>query len=312
MKNMLVAKILYEIADLLEMEDVEFKPRAYRKAAHSVEALSKPIEQVSAEGKLDELPGVGVNIAKKIVEIIETGSLKYYEELRKRTPVDLEDLLSVEGIGPKTVKLLYTRLGVKSLDDLARAARLHKIRMIKGLGSKTEENILASIELARSKKERVLLGSALPIAEMTCEGLKEAIAADGIVIEVEVAGSLRRMKETIGDIDILATCMQPRRVLDIFAAMRGVRKVLDKGETKCSVLLEDNMQVDLRVVEEKSFGSALMYFTGSKDHNIAMRRIAIEKGYKLNEYGLFNDDGTNSWSNGRRSLQAPRSGLHTA
>jgi DNA polymerase (family 10) len=287
MKNALVAKILYEIADLLDMQGVQFKPQAYRRAARTIESLPNPIEEVYSEGKLDELPGVGVNIAKKIAEIIKTGSLKYFEELKKGTPIDFESLLAVEGLGPKTAQLLYKKLGIKSLDDLELAAKQHKIRTIKGLGPKIEENILDSIDLARRKKERVLLFSALTTAETIRDQLKKSIIVDEG--EVEVAGSVRRMRDSIGDIDILASSNQPSRLADFFTSMADVRKVLEKGETKCSILLNDDVQVDLRLVKPESFGSALMYFTGSKDHNIAMRNIAIKKGYKLNEYGLYKD-----------------------
>lgn len=289
MKNTHVAKILYEIADLLEMQDVQFKPRAYRRAARSVESLPKPIEEVYSEGKLDELPGVGVNIAKKIAEIIETGSLKYFEELKKSTPIDFESLLSVEGLGPKTVQLLYTKLGITSLDDLELAAKQHKIRTIKSLGPKIEENILDNIELARRKKDRVLLAFALSTAETIRDRLKNSITSDRSESEVEVAGSVRRMRDSIGDIDILAATNHPNRLADFFTSMADVRKILEKGETKCSILLNDDLQLDLRLVKSESFGSALMYFTGSKEHNIALRNIAIKKGYKLNEYGLYKD-----------------------
>ena len=287
MKNQLVARILNEIADMLEMQAVEFKPRAYRRAARTIESLAEPIEQVYAQGKLQDLPGVGEAIAKKITEIIETGSLKYHEELKQKTPVDLEDLLAVEGIGPKTVGLLYKKLGVKSLQDLENAAREHKIRDIKTLGPKTEENILSGIELAKQAKGRTLLGEALPIADDICERLRQWLCTAGERGRVEAAGSLRRMKETVGDIDILATTKKVAELSDQFTQVPTVRRILEKGATKSSVLLENNIQVDLRVVDEESFGSALMYFTGSKDHNIALRKLAIDRGFKLNEYGLF-------------------------
>ena len=287
MKNQLVARILNEIADMLETQGVEFKPRAYRRAARTIESLAEPIEQVYAQGNLLDLPGVGEAIAKKVAEIIETGSLKYHEELKRKTPVDLEGLLAVEGIGPKTVGLLYKKLGVKSLEDLEHAAKEHKIREIKRLGPKTEENILSGIQLAKQSKGRTLLGDALPIADDICEKLRERLRAAGEKGRVEAAGSLRRMKETVGDIDILATTKKPAELSDQFTRLPTVRKVLEKGETKSSVLLQSNIQVDLRVVDEESFGSALMYFTGSKDHNIALRKLAIDRGFKLNEYGLF-------------------------
>ena len=285
MKNQLVVQILNEIADMLDMQGVEFKPRAYRRAARTIESLAEPIEQIYAQGKLEDLPGVGEAIAKKIGEIIETGSLKYRDELKAKTPIDLDGILAVEGVGPKTAGLLFKRLGIKSLDDLERAAKEHKIREIKRLGPKTEENILSSIDLAKSRKVRTLLGDALPVAEEICQHLRTVGKAE--TVRVEAAGSLRRMKETIGDIDILAASLHSVQLSEAFTGMSGVRKVLEKGETKSSIILESNLQVDLRIVDELSFGSALMYFTGSKDHNIALRKLAISKGLKLSEYGLF-------------------------
>ncbi len=285
MKNQLVAQILNEVADMLDMQGVEFKPRAYRRAARTVESLAEPIEDVYAKGKLEDLPGIGEAIAKKIGEIIETGSLKYRDELKAKTPMDLEGILAVEGIGPKTAAVLFKRLGIKSLDDLERAAKEHKIREIKRLGPKTEENILGSIELAKKSKIRILLGDALPVAEEICKQLSDNKKANAA--RVQAAGSLRRMKETIVDIDILATSLHPIQLTEAFTNISDVRKVLEKGETKSSILLQSNLQVDLRIVEDQSFGSALMYFTGSKDHNIALRKLAISKGLKLSEYGLF-------------------------
>jgi DNA polymerase (family 10) len=286
MKNLLVARILNEIADILEMQNVEFKPRAYRKAARTVESLSEPIEEVYEEKRLKELSGVGESIAAKIAEIIETGKSQYLEDLKKQMPADIEALTSIEGMGPKSVKKLYEKLKIKTLDDLARAAAQHRIRGIKGFGPKTEQNILEHLELARRGTERILLGFALPIAEE----IRERLRNEGSVRQVEVTGSLRRMKETIGDIDILANSTEPEKTADFFVAMEDVREVLGKGVTKCSVILKSNIRVDLRIVEAKSFGSALMYFTGSKDHNIKLRTIAMNKSYKLNEYGLFKKD----------------------
>jgi DNA polymerase (family X) len=286
MKNLLVARILNEIADILEMREVEFKPRAYRKAARTVESLSKPIEEVYEEKKLKELSGVGESIATKIAEIIETGKSQYLEELKKQMPADIEALTSIEGMGPKSVKKLYEKLKIRTLDDLARAAENQKIREVKGFGPKTEKNILEHLELAKRGKERVLLGFALPIAEE----IKHRLEKEAPVSQAAVTGSLRRMKETIGDLDILVSSTKPEKIAEFFVKMADVQEVLDKGVTKCSVILKNNIRVDLRIVEEKSFGSALMYFTGSKDHNIKLRKIAMSKSYKLNEYGLFKKD----------------------
>lgn len=281
MKNKEVASVLHEIADLLEIEGVEFKPRAYRKAAQNIESLGTDIEELAAQGKLEKIPGVGKAIAGKIEEYLTTGRLRKLEELRKKIPVDIRALTSVEGIGPKMVKILYEELGVTTLDDLERAAREGKIRRLKGLGEKVEQNILENIAVARGRQHRFLLGYILPEARRVVELLRPHVE------KIELAGSIRRRKETIGDIDILAVSSHPEKIMDIFTSMNNVEKVLARGTTKSSVRLDSGIQIDVRIVERESFGSALQYFTGSKEHNVAMRKIAIRHGYKLNEYGLF-------------------------
>ena len=285
MENQKVAKILNEIADMLEMKGVAFKPRAYRKAAQTVQSLSKDIRDVKEEGKLAALPGVGQSIADKIVEILETGKLTYYEQLKKDYPLDFEALLSIEGMGPETVKLLYEKLKVKNLEDLENAARQHKIRKIKGLGEKTEQNILENIDRTKGETERKLLGYVLPVAEE----LKAKLKGFSGLGKIEIAGSLRRKKETIRDIDILVTSSKPKELMDYFTSLDVVEKVVAKGKTKSTVRLKEGLECDVRLVEEEAFGSALVYFTGSKQLNIEMRKIALKKDLKLNEYGLFND-----------------------
>ncbi|MEA2054714.1 MAG: DNA polymerase/3'-5' exonuclease PolX [Candidatus Thermoplasmatota archaeon] len=281
MKNKEIAEILYKIANFLEIKDVQFKPRAYRKAAQNIESLPEDIEKIYKRGELEKIPGVGKNIAEKIRELLETGSLKYYEKLKEEIPVDIDGLSSVEGMGPKTIKNLYKELGIKNLDELEKALRDGKIRNIKGMGEKTEEKLLKNIEFARGKGKRGLLGFILPEATAIKELLEEKVD------KISIAGSIRRMKETIGDVDILAVSSQPVKIMDFFTGMKNVETVIAKGETKSSVRLESGVQVDLRIVEKESFGSALQYFTGSKEHNIEVRKIAVKKGYKLNEYGLF-------------------------
>ncbi|MBW2984715.1 DNA polymerase/3'-5' exonuclease PolX [Candidatus Woesearchaeota archaeon] len=283
MKNLEVAEKLNKMAELLELNEVEFKPRAYRKAAMTVEALSEDIEKIAEEDRLEELPGIGKNISQKIKDILKTGTFKAYEELKKKTPIKVDELEAIEGLGPKTVKKLYSILGVKNLKDLERAAKQGKIRGIKGLGPTVEENILKGIEFSKKGKGRVLLGFALPSAQEIVNRLKKLKE----VKQISLAGSLRRRKETIGDVDILVTSSKPDKVMDSFTAMKEVADVLAKGHTKSSVRLSNGIQVDVRVLEDKSFGSALQYFTGSKSHNIHLRKIAIEKGLKLSEYGLF-------------------------
>jgi DNA polymerase (family 10) len=283
MKNLIVSRILIEIADLLEMQGVEYKPRAYRKAARTVRSLPRDIEEVKEDGQLTELPGIGKNIAKKIEEIIETGSSKYHEDLKKEFPIDFEALRSVEGLGPKTIRLLYTRLGVKDLDDLEKAARTHEIRDLAGMGEKTEQNILRNLEFARQQTGRNLLGFILPIAEK----LKNELLKHAAVNRVEIAGSIRRRKETVGDIDVLVTTQKPKDVMEHFTSLDSVSHVIAKGEAKSTVRLREGLESDLRVIRSESFGSALMYFTGSKETNIKMRKLALKRGLKLNEYGLF-------------------------
>ena len=234
MKNLLVAKILNEIADILEMQDVAFKPRAYRKAARTVESLSKPIEDVYNENKLQELSGVGENIAKKIAEIIETGTTQSLEKLKKQMPADVEALTSVEGIGPKSVKTLYEKLKIRTLDDLTRAAEKHEISKIKGFGPKTEENILEHLELAKRSKERILLGFALPMANE----IKERLKKEKTVSQIEVTGSLRRMSETIGDIDILVSSTEPKKSCRFICCNGGCKRGSRKRTNKMLGYLE--------------------------------------------------------------------------
>jgi DNA polymerase (family 10) len=289
MKNPEVAKILYEIALLLEMDNVQFKPRAYEKAARAVEALEEGIEEIHARSGmagLMEIPGVGKSIAEKIEELIKTGKLQYYEDLKKKVPVDLERLSRIEGLGPKTIKTLYDQLGIKNIDDLEKAAREHKISKLPGFKEKTELNILKGIEFAKQSKGRYILGFMLPqIREIenhlrTVQGVTRVVAS----------GSVRRWKETIGDADFLVISKDAARVMDFFVTMPEVIDVISKGNTKSTVRLKNGMDADIRVLQEENFGAALQYFTGGKDHNVALRRIAQEKGWKLSEYGLFKGD----------------------
>lgn len=287
MKNREVARIFFEIAELLDMKEVPFKPRAYRRAAQTIESLPIAIEDVYREGKLEELPGVGSSLAKKIEEIIKTGRLEYYEELKREFPTGVLSLASVPGIGPKRAKVLYEKLGVQSPDALEKAALEHRISTLEGFGDKLEREILEAVASAKRKKERELLGYVLPIAEdiqRRLQSLKE-------VNRVNLAGSVRRRRETVRDVDILAVSTSPQKVMAFFASMEMVKEVVSKGSTKSSVRLDNGLSVDLRVVREGSFGSALQYFTGSKEHSIKLRKIAIKKGLKLNEYGVFTKNG---------------------
>ncbi len=294
MKNLEIAKILYEIADMLEIQGVAFKPRAYQRAARAIESLSEDIEKIYKRGELTSIPGVGEHIAEKISEFLETGKLKYYDDLKKKMPIKVEELTGVSGIGPKRIMTLYKKLGVKNLKDLQKAAEKHKIQKIEGFGEKVEEDILKGIEFAKKKTGRFLLGYIMPLAEE----IKDNIAKLKSVKKVEIAGSYRRRKETVGDIDILVTSNKPKDVMDYIIKMQDVDAVLAHGITKSMIKLKNGLEVDVRVLDEKEYGSALQYFTGNKEHNIALRNIALKKGYSLSEYGLFKLKGK-KWIAGR-------------
>jgi len=286
MKNQELSKIFFEIADYLEVQGVGFKPYAYRRVALVLDGLKEDVGEIYRNGgikALKEISGVGEGIAKAIEEYLKSGKIKHFEELKKKLPLKLEELLKVESLGPKKIKTLFQKLGIKNLEDLGKAAKAHKISPLFGFGEKTEKNILQGLEFLKKSKGRFLLGDIMPtVKEITSElkNLKE-------VKEISVAGSVRRQKETIGDIDILVVSENPKKTADFFVSMPGVEKIWAKGGTKCSVRLKEGFDVDLRMVAQKSFGSALQYFTGSKEHNITTRKIAIDKGFKLSEYGVF-------------------------
>jgi len=286
MKNQEIANIFYEIADFLEMEEVQFKPQAYRKAALVLEDLEDDVAKIYQEGglkALKDIPGVGESTAEKIEEYIKTGKIKYYEKLKKKTPIKMEELTAVEGMGTKKAKKLYEELEIRDLADLEKAAKAHKIASLKGFGETTEKNILEGIAFLKRSKGRFLLGDILPRVKAVHQKLQELKE----VARVDTAGSVRRMKETIGDADFLVISKKPKKVMDFFVSQPEVVKVWGKGDTKSSIRVREGFDIDLRVLPEESYGSALQYFTGSKEHNIAVRRIAIEKGFKLSEYGLF-------------------------
>jgi len=286
MINQKISKIFYQISEYLMMQDVAFKPQAYERAARLVESMEDDIEEIYKRGgirALMEIEGIGRGIAEKIEEFVETGKIKEYEKLKKDCPVDLEHLSAIEGVGPKIIKVLYEKLKVKTVADLEKAAQKHLVQKLSRFGPKMEENILRSIEFSKGDRGRFLLGHILPLVRKIEKRLKEL----DFVEEAIAAGSIRRMKETIGDIDILAISGKPRKVMEYFCSMSEVEKVYAKGETKSSVRLDLGLDADLRVVPHQSFGAALQYFTGNKDHNVVLRKIAIDKKLKLNEYGLY-------------------------
>ncbi len=286
--NESLAAIFYEIADIHELlgEGLPWKPIAYRKAARAMDGLPEGADRIYARGgvaALKEIPGVGEAIAEKIEEFVKTGRMKHYEELKRRLPPGLTELMKLEGVGPKRAVLIQKKLGVSSTADLEGAARAGKLRKLEGFGEKSEKNILDAIAMIKGGRGRRPIWEVLPTARHIASELKKLPGLD----QVEIAGSTRRFKETIGDIDILVTTNKSKAVMDFFTSMPEVSRVLSKGATKSTVMLKSGMQADVRVLEQKSFGAALQYFTGSLDHNVAIRGIAVRKGFKLSEYGLF-------------------------
>ncbi|MBN3039193.1 MAG: DNA polymerase/3'-5' exonuclease PolX [Candidatus Omnitrophica bacterium] len=294
MNNKEIAEIFYQIAEILEIQgENRFRIRAYQKAAQTITSLGTDLSDIAGKGALEEIPGIGKDLANKINEILKTGKLKFYEQLRDEIPEGLTLLMSVPGVGPKTAKLLYDKLDIKNLKDLEKAAKKHTISTLPGIKEKTEENILRGIALTKKAKERMTLAGAISISQGFIEPLKKLKE----VRQIESAGSLRRKKETVRDIDILITSSKPLKIMDVFTGLPQVKEVQAKGTTKSSILTEEGVQVDVRVVQPKSFGAALLYFTGSKEHNIKLRQLAIKSGLKINEYGLFKKK---KWIAGRK------------
>jgi DNA polymerase (family 10) len=294
MNNAEIAKIISEISVFLEIEGVAFKPRAYERAAEAIASLGEEVEHIYERGglkALENIPGVGISIAEKIEELLKTGRLKYYEQLKKKHPINLDELSKIEGLGPKTIQLLYKKLGVNDLASLEKAARAGKIRNLPRFGVKSETKILKSIEAYHRHSGRFLLGDVTELAET----IKQRLVNIPHVSKAEIAGSYRRQKETVGDLDILVVSTRPKEVMEVFVNQPEVSQIIARGITKSSVRLKNGLDVDLRVVPAESYGSALAYFTGSKAHNVAMREMAQKRGWKLNEYGLYKKNNNGSW-----------------
>lgn len=286
MGNAEIKDLFNEIADYLEIKgENPFRVRAYRRAAQAVEGLAEEAGAIAARGGLLEIPGIGKDLAEKIQEYLRSGRVEYLEGLRREIPAGVIELMRIHGVGPKTAKLLYEQVGVDSVEKLEGLASAHKLAGLPGIKAKTEENILKGIQVWRSGRERMPLGSALVLAEGILQALRSLRGVD----QIAVAGSLRRMKETVKDIDILVTSANPARVMERFVGLPNVAEVLAHGETKSSVRLKETIQVDLRVVDPDCFGAALQYFTGSKQHNIRVRELAQREGLKINEYGVFHE-----------------------
>lgn len=286
MSNRDIAKILLEMAALYEMEGIEFKPRAYERSALGVEAYDRELDELYKEKGikgLEEVPGVGKGIAEHIEEYLKKGHFKEYEHLKKKVPAEISELMEIEGVGPRMIKTLWQKLKIRDVEGLEKAARAGKISKLEHFGKKSEEKIIKGIELLKRSGGRQILGLVLP----EIRNLENTIRSFPEIDEVIVAGSVRRRKETIGDIDILATSAKPEKVMEKFLKLPQIAHVYSTGKTKTMVKLKNGIDADLRVVPKVSYGAAVNYFTGSKEHNVYLREVAIKKGYKLNEYGLF-------------------------
>lgn len=284
--NQEVAQIFKTMADAMEIKgENRFRIRAYRNAARSIENLTESLEDILKKGEkdLDELPDIGKSIGEKIEEIMKTGTLKQYEELLEEVPGELTRLVNIPGVGPKTVATLHEKLGINNVEDLKRVCKEGKLEDLEGFGVKTQEKILEGIADFKKHQERFKLSEVEAFAKPLLEHLKKV---EGIE-KITVCGSYRRRKETVGDLDILVTGDRGSSVMHKFVIYDRVKDVLLKGDTKSSVVLKNGLQVDLRLVEPKSYGAAIMYFTGSKEHNVTLRDRAKDRGYKINEYGVF-------------------------
>ncbi|AWI62251.1 MULTISPECIES: DNA polymerase/3'-5' exonuclease PolX [Sinorhizobium] len=283
-----IAALFNRMADLLEIEAANpFRIRAYRRAASTIEDLPENVAQMMAEGRsLSDLPGIGEDLAGKIAEFVETGHLKSLEEVEARTPSALAALTAIPGLGPKRVHVLHQSLGITTLEQLAKAAREHRVRELPRFSAAIETKILDEIAKHRTAEKRFKISTAEDFARGLVDYLRSALG----ITQTLVAGSFRRRKETVGDLDVLATCADGPAAIEHFVAYDEVETVLSKGPTRSTVLLKAGIQVDLRVVAEESYGAALHYFTGSKAHNIAVRKRIQDKGWKLNEYGIFDGE----------------------
>jgi DNA polymerase (family 10) len=287
-KNQEIAELLYHIAELLELKgENTFKIRAYNKAARAIETLSTDIREIHAAGELESIPGVGSALADKIGEYLKTGRLGYYDDLCKEIPAGLSEMLKIPGLGPKTVQLVYQKVGITDINALEQAARSHRLRRLPGFGRTKEKNIIKAIERYRQRSGRIPFGKANALVDEIFQFLDHFITTGTIV----PAGSLRRGRDTVGDIDLLAIHDSPVQLINAFVGMPIVGQVLGKGKTKATIVTRDAVQVDLRILEARSYGTSLQYFTGSKDHNVKLRGIALRQDLSLSEYAL-EDTGT--------------------
>ena len=286
MKNFELARLFYEIASLLEVRDESrFRIRAWQRAAQTLETLTEDVTAVAARGGLRALPGIGKEIAARIEEYLTTGRLELLERLRENLPPNFLNLLEVRGLGPRTARALWELLGIDTVDRLEEACRSGRIIGVAGIQKKTSENLLKAIAQYKTGRSRALLTTARAIAAQVAAALR----AHGGLERLEVAGSLRRMRETVKDIDILVTSTEPARVIETLVSLPSVAEVTARGETKVSVRHQEGLAIDLRVVAPEAFGAALQYFTGSKAHNVRLREMAARRGLKISEYGVFDE-----------------------
>ena len=281
MDNKEIARILRNIAIILEIQGDTFRVRAYQRAAQSIDGLLEDISEVSKKGELQDIPGVGKHIAAKIEELVNTGKLQYYENLRKEIKIDIEALSLVPSLGPKKIKFLYEKLKIKNLKDLKKALVAQKVRELPGFGEKSELSLLENVD--KKKKKRFAYKEVAPIVREFLRYFKKC----EVIEKVDVAGSFRRKKSTVGDLDFLVVSKDPKKVADHFVAFKHVARVTAKGKKRSAIILKNELQIDLRIVMVNQYGSALLYFTGSKEHNVYLRRLALQKGLTLNEYGLY-------------------------
>jgi DNA polymerase (family 10) len=286
-KNLEIASIFGNMADLLEIQGANaFRVRAYRNARSSLEVLTDNVEEIAKRNALKDILGIGKDLAAKIVEYIQTGRIQVFEDLRQELPIGLVSIVSIPTIGPKTARAIFDHTGVSSVEDLEKLTGSGELLTVPGIKEKTLENIVSGIGLYKRRKGLFLLGRALPVAKDICEILRP------MTEQVAYAGSLRRMRETVHGVDILTASPNPQKIMKEFVALPMVERVLVSGETKISVLIANDLQVDLRVIKLESWGAALAYFTGSKEHNIRLRERASKCGLKLNEYGLYDSADT--------------------
>ena len=281
--NAEIAKTLYEIGEILTIKGDRFRSRAYNMAAQRVTALTEDIRVIAERGELEQIPGVGKSIALTISDILENSESEVLNDLRESLPPGVLRMIEIEGIGPKLAMRFSQELNITGIEELEKAAKEQRLRGLKGFGAKKEENIIKAISEYKNRSTRFLLGEVLPIIQ----GILTYMEGNEAVRRVEVAGSARRRKETVGDLDVLVSSNEPEKVTEHFVSMPPIVRILGQGPTKSTVVLRNMLQVDLRVIPPESYGAALQYFTGSKEHNVKFRTIGVKAGLKLNEYGLY-------------------------